>query len=62
MKIARMHDSVREAVLERNPALTPESDVEPEWALAEWSAWEIGDSYWAWFLIARLDEMRGDAS
>lgn len=62
MKIEGMHHSVQEAVLERNPSLSLQSDVEPEWALAEWSAWEIGDGYWARFLIARLDEMRGDAS
>lgn len=62
MKIQDMHHSVQEAVLERNPSLSPQSEVSIEWALEEWSAWEIGDSYWARFLIARLDEMRGDAS
>lgn len=59
MKIAHMHHSVQEAVLERNPSLSLESDVTIEWALEEWSAWEIGDSYWARFVIAQLDKMRG---
>lgn len=54
MKISHMHPSVQEAVLERNPHLSLESDVTIEWALEEWSAWEIGDSYWARFVIAQM--------
>lgn len=58
MKLADMHHSVQEAVLDRNPQLSLESDVTPEWALEEWSAWEIGDGYWARFMIEQLDKMR----
>lgn len=59
MKIAHMHHSVQEAVLERNPGLSLEDDMSPERALEEWSAWEIGDSHWARFMIGQLDKMRG---
>jgi hypothetical protein len=44
MKVADMPDDVRDAVLARG--YSPEHDMTPENAVAEWSAWHLGDRYW----------------
>jgi hypothetical protein len=46
MKVADMPDDVRDAVLARG--YSPEHDMTPENAVAEWSAWHLGDRYWGY--------------
>ena len=55
MKIADMPHSVREALTERGHAL--DKDMDARAAMREWSAWHLGDSYWAENIIYLYEKM-----
>lgn len=55
MKVADMPHSVREALINRG--CEPDDEMDARAAMREWSAWHLGDSYWAENIIDLYERM-----
>lgn len=54
MKVSQLPMALQEACAERG--LKPDAEVSPRQACLEWSAWHLGDDFWAKRIIDMYNE------